>query len=240
MLNGNDDLKIKRIIQEARKTFPPILKGGFNPLYKSKYPKLEDILTAIEEPFEKFGLFLSNSFINDERGYFLIVAITHLETGDSIKAEIPLLMAKNEMQPYGSAVTYARRYALCALLNIIVEDDDGNATSSNQPKQQQSTPPKANTQAPKNNNYQTQAPPKTIPPKSTPPQTLSAVDQIKNLFNSLDAERRNIADWYYRQKIEDAKANKLSNKEMETLYNNINGIKYTHLDDLYSGINKRK
>lgn len=29
----------------------------------------------------------------------------------------------------GSAITYARRYSLCAILGIVTEDDDGNAAS---------------------------------------------------------------------------------------------------------------
>jgi len=132
----NDELKIKKIIYEARKCFNAILKDGTNPHFKSKYVTLDNILKTIEGPFEQHGLFLSNSFLNIEGNSFLVVTITHLETGVYLKSEIPLLLAKNEMQQLGSAITYARRYALSAMLNITIdEDDDGNATSSYQPKQ---------------------------------------------------------------------------------------------------------
>lgn len=41
---------------------------------------------------------------------------------------MPLMMDKQTPQGQGSALTYARRYALCAMLNIAAdEDDDGQS-----------------------------------------------------------------------------------------------------------------
>ena len=41
-----------------------------------------------------------------------------------------LLLAKNDPQGQGSAITYARRYALMAMLALVAdEDDDANAAS---------------------------------------------------------------------------------------------------------------
>ena len=45
-----------------------------------------------------------------------------------------LLMAKQDPQGQGSAVTYARRYSYCAALGIVAdEDDDGQAASQPAP-----------------------------------------------------------------------------------------------------------
>jgi hypothetical protein len=35
-----------------------------------------------------------------------------------------LLLAKNDPQGQGSAITYARRYSLCSVLNLVADDDD--------------------------------------------------------------------------------------------------------------------
>jgi hypothetical protein len=44
---------------------------------------------------------------------------------------MPLLLDKRNSQGLGSAITYARRYALTAVLNLVAdEDDDGNQASS--------------------------------------------------------------------------------------------------------------
>jgi hypothetical protein len=49
---------------------------------------------------------------------------------------VPLIVSKNDMQGYGSAVTYARRYGLMAMAGIAPEDDDGNAAAKSAPKQE--------------------------------------------------------------------------------------------------------
>jgi hypothetical protein len=43
---------------------------------------------------------------------------------------MPLLLSKNDAQGMGSAITYARRYALCAVLNLVADDDDDGARAS--------------------------------------------------------------------------------------------------------------
>jgi hypothetical protein len=48
-----------------------------------------------------------------------------------------LILNKKDMQGLGSAITYARRYSICALIGIVdTEDDDGNASLSDKPKPQ--------------------------------------------------------------------------------------------------------
>jgi len=56
-------------------------------------------------------------------------------SGEFIESEIELLVDKNNMQGLGSAITYARRYSLAAMLNISQADDDGNKASENPPQQ---------------------------------------------------------------------------------------------------------
>lgn len=53
-------------------------------------------------------------------------------SGESITGEMPLYLAKNDPQGQGSAITYAKRYAICAVVGITAdEDDDGQkATKS--------------------------------------------------------------------------------------------------------------
>ena len=47
----------------------------------------------------------------------------------------PIIVQKHSAQDYGSAVSYAKRYSLSGLLNIIIEDedDDGNRASNPAP-----------------------------------------------------------------------------------------------------------
>ena len=50
----------------------------------------------------------------------------------SFVTAIPLVLAKNDMQGLGSAITYARRYGIMSILNLPTEDDDGNEASKHQ------------------------------------------------------------------------------------------------------------
>ena len=52
---------------------------------------------------------------------------------------MPLLVSKNDMQGYGSAVTYGRRYGLMSLAGIAPEDDDGNAAAKAPPQEPANT-----------------------------------------------------------------------------------------------------
>ena len=47
--------------------------------------------------------------------------------GFSFKSKVYLRLGKQDMQGYGSATTYARRYGLLGMAGIAPEDDDGNA-----------------------------------------------------------------------------------------------------------------
>lgn len=55
--------------------------------------------------------------------------MTHLTSGQFEEDVMLLMCAKPDPQGQGSALTYSRRYALCAVLNITVGDDDGAAAS---------------------------------------------------------------------------------------------------------------
>jgi len=109
---------------EAKKQFPPIKKDAWNPFYKSNYASLSNILDAIEPVLEKHGLYI-RSVLRDN---VLITQICELETGNVNLESCFNLPVLNDIQKIGSAITYARRYNLVAMLNLNIEnDDDGNS-----------------------------------------------------------------------------------------------------------------
>lgn len=105
-----------------------IHKSELNPFFKSKYAALPDILSAIEKPLQDAGLFISQH----PTANGLITILMHSESGEYLQSTYPLNPAKpNDPQALGSAITYARRYAIGAILNLnIDEDDDGNAAAA--------------------------------------------------------------------------------------------------------------
>ena len=101
-----------------------------NPFYRSKYAPLSDILNLARPLLSKHGLSVLQSPSGDGQNVTVTTLITH-ESGEWIESEPLTLKAdKATAQGAGSAITYARRYALSAMLGISSEDDDdGNFAS---------------------------------------------------------------------------------------------------------------
>jgi hypothetical protein len=56
--------------------------------------------------------------------------LQHAQSGEKVGGVMPLLLTKQDPQGLGSALTYARRYSLCAVLNLVADDDDDGNTAS--------------------------------------------------------------------------------------------------------------
>jgi hypothetical protein len=108
-----------------------IAKTDNNPFFKSKYAGLPSILEAIQKPLEESKLVFSQ--LPDEE--YLTTILIHIESGEYLQSSYKMNATKQDPQSIGSAITYARRYALGAILGLnIDEDDDGNKASEPRPQ----------------------------------------------------------------------------------------------------------
>lgn len=99
-------------------------KDSANPYFKSRYADLESCLSALKEPLHKHGLAVVQTSKLTNNGPVLITTLMH-KSGQWIEGELPLSAAKqNDPQAQGSAITYARRYALAAITGLVQIDDD--------------------------------------------------------------------------------------------------------------------
>ena len=115
------------------------LKQSSNPHFRSKYADLGSVMDACLPALNEHGIAVIQPTGEDEQGRFVETILIHGESGEQLSCRVPLIVSKNDMQGYGSAVTYARRYGLMAMAGIAPEDDDGNAAAKAAPKQE---PPK--------------------------------------------------------------------------------------------------
>jgi len=118
---------------KAKKDFGPVLKDHTNPAFKSKYADLGSCIDAVEPALLANGIALIQETFEDSTGVTVQTVLLH-ESGEAIhcgKLHVPA--SKQDPQGYGSALTYARRYSLCAACGIAPEDDDGNAASKQKP-----------------------------------------------------------------------------------------------------------
>ena len=112
---------------------PALKKTATNPHYKSAYVPLDEVVETVNPILHRHKLVWTALPGHDEYGPCLAYKLLHAPTGDALEGSMPLLLSKQDAQGQGSAITYARRYALCAVLNLVAEDDDDGqraATSS--------------------------------------------------------------------------------------------------------------
>jgi len=102
------------------------VKDSANPFFKSKYADLTSVVRAVKEPFAKHGLAYTQFPICSEGAVGVVTRLIH-ESGEWLEAEYTLPMVKADPQAAGSAITYARRYALQAMAGIPTADDDAES-----------------------------------------------------------------------------------------------------------------
>jgi hypothetical protein len=109
------------------------LKSANNPHFKSKYADLASVSDACMPALNAHGIAVIQPTTDDEAGRYVETILLHGDSGETLKCRVPLIVSKNDMQGYGSAVTYARRYGLMSMAGISPEDDDGNAAAKSPP-----------------------------------------------------------------------------------------------------------
>ena len=113
---------IKALIR-AKAEFQPIEKDKINPHFRTKYASLDSVLDAVTPALCKHGLVIVQPL---QSGRVLNTHLYH-ESGEVMTSTFELPDV-SDIQKIGSALTYARRYSVCALLGITAdEDSDGNA-----------------------------------------------------------------------------------------------------------------
>lgn len=98
-----------------------------NDHFKKKYADLSSVMDACLPALNTHGIAVVQPTIDDEGGRYVETVLIHGATGQELRCRVPLILQRNDMQGYGSAVTYARRYGLMGMAGIAPDDDDGNA-----------------------------------------------------------------------------------------------------------------
>ncbi len=118
---------IKALIK-ASSEFRPIEKDKENTFLKKgnpnggKYATLDSVLKSVEPALLKHGLKVVQTVDIHESGSPVLVTTLYHESGQFLSSNYPLIVL-DDPQKTGIAVTYARRYALCALLSVTADSD---------------------------------------------------------------------------------------------------------------------
>lgn len=97
--------------------------------YRYSYADLGDALETVRPVLAKHGLAVVQDVTSDTDGRVGVITIVLHDSGDELRFGPLFLRGGSDAQQAGSAITYARRYALLAALGLATEDDDGQAAS---------------------------------------------------------------------------------------------------------------
>lgn len=100
-------------------------KDCTNPFFNSKYASLESVLSTVRPLLAKHGLSVTQltDYSVEHKLMLLRTRIMH-KSGEFIEGAYPIFGKDNSPQATGSALSYAKRYAIQAALGISSEDDD--------------------------------------------------------------------------------------------------------------------
>ncbi|HLF77115.1 MAG TPA: ERF family protein [Dehalococcoidia bacterium] len=142
MITMSDSIKeLATAMCTVQANLPTVTRDKTNPFFHSKYAGLDTVMPAALKVLTAHGLALVQTVGQDGNGGTTLTTLLMHESGEWLSDTQPLLLSKSDPQGQGSAITYARRYGVMAMLGLVAEeDDDANAASPAAPKQPQKPP----------------------------------------------------------------------------------------------------
>lgn len=132
--------KIADALVKAQAGMKPAIKDSRNPHFNSRYADLASVWDAIREPLTSNGLSVIQMVGSNElEKTTLTTRVTHV-SGEWIESTWQIPVGKQDPQGLGSAISYARRYALASAIGVVQDDDDGNAAMPRQTQQPEYQP----------------------------------------------------------------------------------------------------
>jgi hypothetical protein len=121
-------------LAKAQADITGAVKDSANPYFKSKYADLESVWSACRKPLTSNGLSVVQTTLPTKRGLMLVTTLAH-SSGEWIRGYMPILATQGKAgevkevtaQAQGSGISYARRYALAAIVGVYQTDDDAEA-----------------------------------------------------------------------------------------------------------------
>lgn len=123
---------------------PPVLtknRDGQAGNQKTRYADLVQVNQVVLSRLNSYGVIYKAKPTMRADRFVLAYTLLHVASGTSEEGDYPLKLSENSQQ-MGSAISYARRYALLAVTGIAAEeeDDDGAGRGSAQRQAKRATP----------------------------------------------------------------------------------------------------
>jgi hypothetical protein len=115
-------------LSKAQADITGALKDSSNPFFKSKYADLASCWDACRKQLAANNLaVIQTVYVNWDKDESVLATTLAHSSGEWIRSELPIRAKDGSPQAQGSAITYARRYALAAIVGLAQIDDDAEA-----------------------------------------------------------------------------------------------------------------
>lgn len=121
--------EIGAALAKAQGAIENATKDKANPFFKSTYADLAGVWDACRAALSSNGLSVVQTPEQSDKGVIVSTMLLH-SSGQWISGSYLMPVSKFDAQSIGSAITYARRYALAAMVGVAPEDDDSNAANN--------------------------------------------------------------------------------------------------------------
>lgn len=137
--HSEETTELAKALVQVQRQMSPATKDGKNPFTKSNYATLNSVMESCRDALLNNNIWLCQYPVPVEKAdcLGLMTKLTHTESGQWQASLTVVPLPKADPQGMGSAITYARRYAITAMLGMVTEDDDGEAAKK--PVQRNST-----------------------------------------------------------------------------------------------------
>jgi len=98
-------------------------KDSTNPFFRSNYADLASVWEACRKPLSDNGLSVIQTLDIKDNVSVLETTLLH-SSGQFITSFLSITPKEQTPQAIGSAITYARRYSLAAIVGIVADEDD--------------------------------------------------------------------------------------------------------------------
>lgn len=120
---------LAKALAAAQGALKPAPKGAENPFFKSSYADLPAIVKACRDALAKNDISYVQAPSYEGEIIVLETILMH-SSGEWISSIYPVKPVKPDPQSLGSAFTYAKRYALAAMVGVVSEDEDDDANAA--------------------------------------------------------------------------------------------------------------
>jgi len=133
MIKSDNINELAKALSVAQASYNKLIKDSENPFFKSKYSDLAACIDAVRQPLadNKLSVIQTTKVVNNE---MILETLLMHESGQFVGGEYIINPMKNDPQSVGATISYARRYSLCAILNIAAEDSDAEESMDRKPQ----------------------------------------------------------------------------------------------------------